>query len=154
VSGDRAALDELYVRYVEIVDDGPLSAWPDLFTADCSYRVASRENQRRGLPLAVMRCDSRDMLHDRVHAIESSAFYVSRQVRHIVGLLDVRASADGYTVRASFAVYQSLPRAASELLCVGTYDDVVVRDADCLRFRQRHCTYDGDLVTDSLVYTL
>ena len=137
-----------------MVDDGPLSAWPDLFTADCSYRIASRENVRRGLPLAVVRCDSREMLRDRVHAIENTAFYVPRQVRHVVGLLDARPHGDGYTVRASFSVFQSRPRAATELLCVGTYDDVVVSEEGCLRFEQRHCVYDGDLVIGSLVYPL
>lgn len=154
MSGDRAALDALYLRYLEVVDEGPLSAWPDLFTADCSYRIASRENVRRGLPLAVLRCDSRAMLQDRVRAIETTAFYVPRQVRHVVGLLEARPDGEGFAVRAAFSVFQSLPHAATELLCVGTYDDLVVRDEGCLRFKQRHCTYDGDLVTDSLVYPL
>lgn len=151
---NRAGIERLYLDYVAIVDDGDLERWPELFTADCSYRITSRENVRRGLPLALMRCDSRDMLHDRVNAIRSSAFYVSRAVRHVVGLLDARAIDDDIAVRGNFAVFESLPRAASTLLCVGVYDDIVVRESGALLFRQKHCIYDGDLVIDSIVYPL
>jgi salicylate 5-hydroxylase small subunit len=155
---DRSAVERLHLAYVDAIDDDRLEEWPGLFTAECSYRIASRENVRRGLPLAVMRCDSRDMLHDRVHAIRTTAFYVNRTVRHLGGMPDVRTAegGDGLAVRASFAVYESLPRAATTLLCVGVYDDVVVEDPDDgeLRFRQRHCTYDGDLVVDSIVYPI
>lgn len=152
---DRLGIERLYLDYIAIVDGGDVEGWPDLFTADCSYRITSRENVRRNLPLAVMRCDSRDMLHDRVNAIRSSAFYVSRTVRHVVGLLDARSTDGGaIAVRANFAVFESLPRAASALLCVGEYDDVVVREEGALLFRQKHCIYDGDLVVDSIVYPL
>ena len=149
-----SAVHRLYADYVNAIDDGELERWPDLFTSDCSYQIIARENVRRGLPLATMRCDSRDMLRDRVQAIRSSAFYVSRTVRHVVGLLDIDDSDPSVLVRANFALFESLPRSATSLLCSGVYDDVVVMDGGQLRFRQKHCIYDGDLVTDSIVYPL
>jgi 3-phenylpropionate/cinnamic acid dioxygenase small subunit len=154
VTFERASVERLLLDYVRVVDDDELEQWPDLFTEDCSYQIISRENVRRGLPLALMRCDSRDMLRDRVAAIRTSAFYVSRTVRHLLGMLDIEADGDAIAVRSSFAVYQSLPRAETTLLCTGVYDDVVVPDAGVLRFRRRHCIYDGDLVVDSIVSPL
>jgi salicylate 5-hydroxylase small subunit len=151
---DTHAIHRLYVEYVRSIDDGDLERWPEMFIDECSYQILARENVRRGLPLATMRCDSRDMLRDRVQAIQSSAFYVSRTVRHVVGLLDIHAGIDAFGVRANFAVFESFPRAATTLLCAGVYDDIVVHDGDGLRFRQKHCIYDGDLVTDSIVYPL
>src|SRR5436305_483271 len=143
----RRDVEQLYVDYISAIDDDELERWPELFTSDCSYRIVSRENVRRDMPLALMWCDSRDMLRDRVDAIRSTAFYVSRTVRHIVGLLAVDATDgaadDVTTVRANFAVFESLPRAATVLLCAGEYDDVIVRDDGALRFRQKHCIYDG-----------
>ena len=47
---DRAGIERLYLDYVAIVDGGDLERWPELFTADCSYRITSRENVRRGPP--------------------------------------------------------------------------------------------------------
>ena len=113
---DRDDIERLYVEYTNTIDDGDLGHWPDLFTAECSYRIVSRENVRRKLPLAAMRCDSREMLHDRVVAIESSAFYVSRTVRHLVGPLDiagiglmVRASGSGIAPRGLYTVTMACP---------------------------------------------
>jgi salicylate 5-hydroxylase small subunit len=156
VAVDRDRLDQLYLDYAAVIDDDELERWPELFTEECSYQVVARENVRRGLPLAILRCDSRAMLEDRVNAIRSTAFYVSRRVRHLIGMLDVRELDSGAIgVAANFAVYESLPRQATTLACVGAYDDVVVEDADGrLRFRQKHCIYDGDLVLDSIVYPL
>lgn len=150
----RCDIDDLYLRYVNAVDDGPLEQWPELFVDACSYQIISRENVNRGLPLAVMRCDSKDMLRDRVDAIRSSAFYVTRITRHLVGPLAARAAGEEVEVSANVAVFQSRPRSESTLLCVGRYDDVVVREGDALLFRQKHCIYDGDLVIDSIVHPL
>jgi salicylate 5-hydroxylase small subunit len=149
---DRLA--RLYLDYAAAIDEDEIERWPELFTEECSYQIKSRHNVRRGLPLAIMRCDSRGMLQDRVNAIRSTAFYVSRTVRHLIGLLDVQEVDGGFGVQANFAVYESLPRQPSQLLCVGRYDDVVVEVGGQLRFRQKHCIYDGDLVIDSIVYPL
>ena len=154
MSVTRDDVEDLYRAYTRVIDDDQLERWPDLFTADCSYQIVSRENRRRDLPLALMRCDSRDMLHDRVAAIRTSAFYVSRTVRHLVGPVDVMPAEGGTLVTANFAVYESLPRAPSTLLCVGQYQDVVVREDGTPLFRQKHCVYDGDLVIDSIVFPL
>jgi 3-phenylpropionate/cinnamic acid dioxygenase small subunit len=66
----------------------------------------------------------------------------------------VQSAGEEATVRAHYAVYESLPRAATTLLSAGVYDDIVVVDDGRLRFRQKHCIFDGDLVTDSIVYPL
>jgi salicylate 5-hydroxylase small subunit len=151
---DRAAITDLYLRYVETVDDGPLERWPEHFVDDCSYRIIGRENVERDLPLAILRCDSKGMLLDRVAAFRDTAFYVERRLRHVLGPVDIRSDAEPVSARANFAVYESLPRSPSTLLCVGTYDDVLVRAGGGWRFRQRHCIYDGDLLTSSIVRPL
>ena len=58
-SAAREVLERLYVRYVDALDDDQLEAWPELFTETCLYRVMSAENDRLGLPLAVIRAESR-----------------------------------------------------------------------------------------------
>lgn len=43
-----------------------------------------RENYDRGLPLVVMRCESKGMLQDRVYAIRETLMYEPRYVRHVI----------------------------------------------------------------------
>ena len=59
MSIDASGVDRLYIDYIQAIDDGDLERWVALFTDDCSYRIVSRENVRRGLPLATMRCHRR-----------------------------------------------------------------------------------------------
>lgn len=74
---------------------------------------------------------------------------------HVVTEAAIRAFYGYYrNAMANLAVYESLSRAATTLLCTRRYDDVVVVDDGQLRFRQKHCIYDGDLVIDSIVYPL
>lgn len=164
----RDEVDDLFWRYAEALDEGPLDAWPDLFTEDGSYRVVPRSNFDRGLRLATMRCDSRAMMRDRVYALQSANFYVARRLRHVVGVPRIEAidgRPDAWTVRAAFSVFETLSLQPTAVLAVGEYRDVVVRDpaaaaadgADsvgALRFAERLVLNDSDLVPNSLVLPL
>ena len=65
----------MYCAYDDALNDGALEAWPALFTFDCVYKVLPRENFERGLPVAVVWCESRAMLTDRVVALRETALY-------------------------------------------------------------------------------
>jgi salicylate 5-hydroxylase small subunit len=41
-----------------------------------------------------------------------------------------------------------------EILSVGRYEDLVVDTADGLRFAQRLCIFDNDLIPNSLIYPI
>ena len=64
----RARLADLYCAYGDALDDGELERWPDFFTDTCIYKIIPRENYERNLPIALIYCESRDMLADRVVA--------------------------------------------------------------------------------------
>ena len=80
----RLEIDELNAAYAACLDDGDLDDWPGLFTAHCRYEIVPRENYDRGLPLALMRCESRAMLVDRVVALRRSSVYSPRSMRHLI----------------------------------------------------------------------
>jgi hypothetical protein len=65
----RARLADLYCAYSDALDEGELERWPDFFTEDCLYKVMPRENFEQGLPIALIYCESRNMLADRIVAL-------------------------------------------------------------------------------------
>ena len=147
-------LEELNAVYAEALDDGPLERWPELFTEHCLYQIIPRENEQLGLPLAIMRCESRDMLKDRVTAIRETMMYEPRYLRHHVTNLRVR-DRDGARVDAvaNFSVIEVLPDELPRILICGRYLDWIVRDVDgAWRFGQRRCVYDSTLVPNSIIY--
>ncbi len=149
----RTRLGDLYCAYGDVLDDGELERWPDFFTEDCLYQVIPRENFERGLPVALIYCESRDMLADRVTAIRETALYVPRLVRHFISNIRLRAiGPDGLRLTANFALCQTMADQPSALFLCGKYHDRVVEDAGGLRFAERICVYDSTIVPTSLVY--
>ena len=78
----RLEIEDLLHAYGAVLDASDLDQWPDFFTDDCFYQVIPRENYDRGLPLALIRCESKGMLKDRVFAIRETMMYEPRYLRH------------------------------------------------------------------------
>ena len=81
----RARLADLYCAYTDVLDEGELERWPDFFTEDCLYKVLPRENFEQALPIALIYCESRNMLADRVVALRETVLFVPRTMRHLTG---------------------------------------------------------------------
>jgi 3-phenylpropionate/cinnamic acid dioxygenase small subunit len=149
----RARLADLYCAYGDVLDEGELERWPDFFTQDCLYKVIPRENFEQGLPIALIYCESRAMLVDRVVALRETALYVPRSLRHLTSNIRLRGIVpDGLRLTANFALYQTMTDQPSELFLCGRYHDRVVEDKGSLRFFERICVYDSTIVPTSLVY--
>jgi 3-phenylpropionate/cinnamic acid dioxygenase small subunit len=151
----RFEVDELYADYVECLDDGALERWPDLFTDECLYKVIPRENVERGLPLALILCESKGMLQDRVEALQRASVYAPRAMRHLISNIRIKAQEpDGIRVQANYAVLQTLNDEPTSVFNAGKYVDRVVRDAGRLKFKEKLCIFDSIVVPGSLVYPI
>jgi 3-phenylpropionate/cinnamic acid dioxygenase small subunit len=149
----RARLADLYCAYGDALDNGELESWPEFFTGNCLYKVTPRENFEQGLPIALIYCESRDMLVDRVVALRETALYVPRSVRHLMSGIRLRAiGPDGLGLTANFVLYQTMLDQPSELFLCGRYHDRVVEEEGSLRFSERICVYDSTIVPISVVY--
>lgn len=151
--GLQYELEELYARYAEALDDGPLEDWPEFFTEECLYLIIPRDNHELGLPMAIVRCESRDMLRDRVTAVQETMMYEPRYLRHHVTNLRVR-SVDGEVLSAvaNFSVIEVLPDELPRILMVGRYLDTLRREEGSWRFSERRCVFDSLLVPNSIIF--
>ena len=164
-----SALAALYADYAAVLDAGELGRWPDFFTEDGIYRLQSRENHERGLPLATLAFESRAMLQDRVHGAAQTIFHDPYWQRHIVGAPRVLGSAEssgdsgspasaaaaGLRVEASYVVLRTKRDALPEVMSVGRYLDRVVAMPDGgLRFAERLAIFDNDLIANSIIYPI
>jgi salicylate 5-hydroxylase small subunit len=151
----RARLADLYCAYDDALNDGALERWPEFFTEACIYKVIPRENVEQGFPVALIYCESRDMLADRVVALRETALFAPRIVRRLTSGVCVRAiEADGLHLSANFAVFQTMQDQPSELFLCGRFQDRVAEDGGTLRFAERLCIYDSTIVPTSLVYPI
>ena len=72
---ERDRIFDLLARYGALIDAARYEEWLGLFASECRYQVMPRENWQHGLPAALMFCDSRAMLEDRVLALREANKY-------------------------------------------------------------------------------
>ena len=151
----RIEVDDLYADYAECLDDGDLERWPDFFTEECLYKVIPRENFERGLPLALILCESQGMCRDRVEALRRASVHAPRALRHLISNIRIRTEGpEGVRVQANYAVLQTLNDEPTQVFNAGKYIDLVVRDAGRLKFKEKLCVFDSIVVPGSLVYPI
>ena len=149
------ALHALYSDYAAVLDSGDFTRWPDFFTEDCIYKLQSRENFDRGLPLATLSFESRGMLKDRVFGATDTIYHDPYYQRHIVGLPRLLSrDENGLRCEASYVVIRTKRDAMPEILSVGRYLDLVVATEQGLKFAERVAVFDNDLIANSLIYPI
>ncbi|MEC8137277.1 MAG: aromatic-ring-hydroxylating dioxygenase subunit beta, partial [Pseudomonadota bacterium] len=105
------------------------------------------------MPLAIMRCESRAMMQDRVRAIRETLMFEPRYIRHLISSIRIRPEGDGMvSVTANYAVLETLMDEMTKVLNAGRYVDKLVREDGELRFKEKRCVYDSSVVPNSLVY--
>ena len=149
------ALQKLYNDYASSLDDGPLGEWTEFFTEECLYLIQPRDNYDAGLPMAVVRCESRGMLRDRVTAVQETIMFEPRYLRHHITNIEADdASSDEFQVRANYSVIEVLNDDLPRILSAGRYLDTIVLEDGLLRFKEKRVIYDSVLVPNSLIYPL
>ncbi len=150
------ALQQLYSGYASAVDSGDWDLWPTFFTADCVYKLQPRENHERGFPLSTLAFDSQAMLRDRVYGIKETLFHDPYYQRHVVGAPVLRQVDEQGRLHceANYAVFRTKLDGPSTVFNVGRYLDIVATTPDGLKFAQRLCVYDSEMIPNSIIYPI
>jgi 3-phenylpropionate/cinnamic acid dioxygenase small subunit len=155
MNASRDEIETFYADYVGSLDDGELERWPEFFTEECVYKIIPRENYDRDLPLALMLCESKGMLRDRVAALRRTSVYAPRALRHLVSSLRITADdVDTVRVRANYTVLQTRVDEPTAIFNAGRYRDSIVREDGRLKFKEKLCICDTVVIPGSLIYPL
>lgn len=149
------AVQNLYNDYTACVDNTKFEKWPDFFADECRYRIVSRENFDAGSRMSTLFLDSKAMLLDRVYGMNDTILHVPYHQRHVVSPPRLhRIEDDTIHAEANYVVIRSRVDFFSEVFNTGRYLDIIVRQGDALKFKERVCVFDGDLVPNSIIYPL
>jgi salicylate 5-hydroxylase small subunit len=148
-------IQQLYANYASAVDSGQWDLWPEFFTEQCVYRLQPRENYDRGFPLATLSLTSKGMLKDRVYGITETLYHDPYYQRHVVGAPMVRKVEDGRIYsEANYAVFRTKYDKESTVFNVGRYLDIIVQTSEGLKFAERLCVYDSEMIPNSIIYPI
>jgi salicylate 5-hydroxylase small subunit len=151
----RQDIADLYAAYAACLDDGRYDEWPDFFTEDAWYRVVPRENYERGLPLSTMSLKGRSMMKDRIYGVTSTIFHAPYYQRHVIGLPLVTTIGNKiFSIQANYCVFRTKRDCVPEIYNVGQYVDVIENVGGALKYSQKFCVFDNDIIPNSLIYPI
>jgi len=143
--GGRRAIEDLVFEWARAIDEGRLEDLAPLLTGAGQYRIASRFNADRGLPLAIVDCRSQAQFRDRIRSIRVANVYAAQHYRHLVSGIQVLGEREGaIEVRSSYMVARIMEHDGSTtLFSTGQYRDRVVFEDGRPRFLSREVIYDS-----------
>jgi anthranilate 1,2-dioxygenase small subunit len=151
----KLQIEDLHTRYIRCIDDDRLEEWPDLFTEICLYKIVTRENFDRGLPLGVMECNSRGMLQDRVTGLRRiNVFEPQRYVHQISGLTVEQVDEKTVRCKSNYLVVRTVSDGSMILFSAGNYVDKIVLDGAIAKFEERLVIQDSRRIETLLVIPL
>ena len=120
----QLAVEQLHARYAHALDAGRLEEWPEFFTENGRYRIATAENEERGLPLSVLYAEGRAMLRDRVASLRHANIYEPQRYRHMVSAVLIEKQSNGVVKStANFVVIRIMQDGATLVFATGRYVD-------------------------------
>lgn len=148
----RARIEALLADYAAAIDSDRLEEWPGMFTAGGLYRVVTRENQERGLPISLIYAAGRGMLADRITALRTANIYEPHVYCHTGGALRILGQdTDGWRVESNFTVVRTMVSGAMTVFVAGRYLDRIVEEDGQLLFAERIAVLDSRRIDTLLV---
>jgi anthranilate 1,2-dioxygenase small subunit len=151
----RLQIEAFMADYVHCLDTDQLEAWPDFFTDDARYRVCTRENHDRGLPLSVMSCNGRGMLRDRISALRTANVFEPHVYCHVIGALRILASGAGRVqTESNFQVVRTMVDGTMSIFACGRSLDTILIQGEALKLRERTVVLDSRQIDTLMVIPL
>jgi anthranilate 1,2-dioxygenase small subunit len=124
-------VENLHARYAHALDADRLEDWPNFFTENGTYRIATAENEARGLPLPILMAEGRAMMRDRVASLRHANIYEPQRYRHIVSSVLLERISDRQVGSiASFLVIRIMENGDTMLFASGQYRDRILLSGD------------------------
>lgn len=151
----RRMVEDLVHAAARTIDDDRLEEFPNLFVEDGAYKVASRFNAERGLPLAHIYCTNRGMITDRIASIRKANIYQPHRYRHLIsGILVENHTGDTATARANYLVVRIMDDGSSAIFSTGEYRDAIVLTDGRALFRERLVLFNSKSIETLLAIPL
>lgn len=129
----QLAVERLHARYVHALDADRLEDWPNFFTENGTYRIATAENEARGLPLPILYAEGRAMLRDRVQSLRHANIYEPQRYRHLMSSVLLEKLDDRQVKSvANFLVVRIMENGEALLFASGRYVDRIILSSELL----------------------
>lgn len=139
----RVMIDDLITRSAMLIDSMALDKWLDCFDDESKYMVIPRENRLHGYPAAIINCQTKAILQDRILVLHKSSKYNPHADRHILGRTQIDDSGEALVkCQTNFMIVQSTLEGFSKLFCSGIYEDTIAIGGGSAKFKEHVAVID------------
>ena len=96
-------------------------------------------------------------MKDRVYGVTTTLYFAPYYQRHVIGplLIEVDVGEDeDVRVEANYVVLRTKRNALSEVFSTGRYLDRLERTDEGLRFAEKRCIFDSEMIANSIIYPI
>lgn len=150
----RIRIEGLLADCAHAIDDDELERWPGFFAEDAVYQIITRENHDADLPMAIMICEGRGMMADRVMALRTANVYEPHTYCHLLGPTVLSEDGRGIAARTNFSVVRTMQDGRMEVFAAGKYLDRIVSSEGAPLLADRRVVLESRRIDILLVYPL
>ena len=148
----RLRIEALIADYCHCIDEDQLENWPNFFTEDAQYRVFTRENYDLKHPVALIYCDGRGMLKDRISALRTANIFEPHVYCHMTSAIKfLENENDVQRIQSNFTVIRTMSEGDMTIFACGKTFDTIVEIDGMLKFKKRDIILDSRRVDTLLV---
>jgi len=134
----RRRIEDFLLDCAWAIDEDELETWPGFFAENGRYRITTRDNEERGLPVGIMLCEGRGMMEDRVLALRTANIFEPHRYRHILGRPRLCEAEGGLVCSdSSFIVMRTMQDGRMDLFAAGNYRDLLRVEDGRVMFQER-----------------
>ncbi len=143
----RRRIEDVIHAVARSIDADRLEEMPTFFAVDGTYRVVTRLNDERGLPLAQINCSNRNMIADRIVSLRRANVFPRQMYRHLISGTHVeRVSEEQVQARSNYLVIRTLDDGSASIYSSGEYRDRFAVSGDAVLFTERLVVQDSHLI--------
>lgn len=151
------AIEQLIYSWARAIDEDRVEDIAGLIEDNARYRVKSRFNHDRDLPLAVIDCKGAAQLRDRILSMRKANVYQPHHYRHMISGIQILSEPQPnvFEVRSNFLITRTMDLSGDmKIFASGQTQDLITLDKSTAQFKDRLFLFDSRVIETLMIIPL
>jgi anthranilate 1,2-dioxygenase small subunit len=151
------SIEQLIYSWARAIDEDRVEDIAGLIEESGRYRVKSRFNHDRQLPLAVIDCKGAAQLRDRILSMRKANVYQPHHYRHMISGIQILSEPEPqvFEVRSNFLITRTMDLSGDmKIFASGQTQDLISLDKGQLLFKDRLFLFDSRIIETLMIIPL
>jgi anthranilate 1,2-dioxygenase small subunit len=150
-------IEQLIYSWARAIDENKVEDIAELIEDSGRYRVKSRFNHDRDLPLAVIDCKGVAQLRDRILSMRKANVYQPHHYRHMISGIQILSEPQPnvFEVRSNFLITRTMDLSGDmKIFASGQTQDLISLDKGKPQFKDRLFLFDSRVIETLMIIPL